>query len=411
MIAAVATHAARTIAWAIAIFILVLPALLGSLSSIAAVLLSLLLLPILAGPRAWPSLARQPAMLIFAAAFAVLLGLYGLTARDPGNVLFASSLLALLSAPLVYLLAVKLADRAGSMVLFSALCALGTVVCALVAANDVFLRGMGRATGFIMGGNLLARIALTMGFLGLSGLFLTRSPLRFLLYLGPLAALATIGLTQTRGAAIAVPALALIFAGFLFADPKDRRQLWGLIALALVSIGLAALSGRFGGTISTIGEVMNTGTAGADSAANERLQMLSAAFEAFKASPWIGYGWANFGAAAAPFMDMTPHGGVAAPGFQFHNDLANFAVAAGIAGIISWLGLLLAPMIGVLVGPRDGLFRVRLYCCLQLSAGYAIFGLTDFTFGYDLPTTLYAFATAFVLGAVREKPAAGQPAS
>lgn len=410
MSVAMTRHAATTLAWAIVILLVILPALLGSLSSIAVVLLSLLLLPILFGPQAWRSLAGQPAMLIFAAAFAVLLGCYALTARDPGNLLFASSLLALLLAPLVYLLAIKVANRSGSMVLLAGLCALGAVICALVAANDVFLRGMPRATGFIMGGNLLARIALILAFVGLSGLFLTPSPFRFLLYLGPLAALVTIYLTQTRGAAIAVPALALVFAGFLAADWQDRRQLWGLIALGIVSVGLAGLSGRFGGIVTTVGEVLSTGAAGADNATNERLQMLSTAFEAFKASPWIGYGWANFASAAAPFMDMAQHGGPNASGFQFHNDLANFAVAAGMPGITCWLGIMLAPMAGVLMGPRDALFRVRLYCCLQLSVGYAIFGLTDITFGYDLPTTLFAFATAMALGVELGKPAALQPA-
>ena len=410
MIAA-ARHAALTLSWAVAIFLLVLPALLGSLASIAAVLLALLLLPILLGPRALPSLARQPAMPIFAAAFAVILICFAVTARNPGNLLFATSLLALPLAPLVYLLAAKIADRAGSLMLLAALCALGAVICALVAANDVFLRGLARAAGFIMGGNLLARIALILGFTAMGGVFLTRSPLRFLLYLGPLAALIAVYLTQTRGAAIAVPALALVFAGFLAADARDRRQLWALAALLVVAIAFAGLSGRFGGILATFGEVLKTGAAGADNAANERLEMLGTAWEAFKAAPWIGYGWANFGAAAAPFMDMGPHGGPTAGGFQFHNDFANFAVAAGIPGMLSLLALLAAPVVGALATPRDPLFRFRLYCCLQLSVGYAIFGLTDFTFGYDLPTTLYAFLTAAVLGALREQPAAPQPAS
>jgi hypothetical protein len=45
---------------------------------------------------------------------------------------------------------------------------------------------------------------------------------------------------------------------------------------------------------------------------------------------------------------------------------------------------------------------VRLYCALVLSVSFFIFGLTDMTFGYDLPTTLHAFLTAIVLGAFRE---------
>jgi O-antigen ligase len=213
-------------------------------------------------------------------------------------------------------------------------------------------------------------------------------------------------LTGTRGAALAIPAMIAVYAGFLLASRESRPQLLVLAALGLALAGAVVLSGRMGSIVSVIGEVLSTGSAGADSATSERLAMLGAAFEAFKASPWIGYGWANFGPAAAPFMDMAPHGGPTAPGFQFHNDLANLAVAAGSVGILCWVALLAAPIIGALATPRDSLFRVRLYCCLQLSVGYAIFGLTDFTFGYDLPTTLYAFLAAVVLAAFRDESAA-----
>jgi hypothetical protein len=52
--------------------------------------------------------------------------------------------------------------------------------------------------------------------------------------------------------------------------------------------------------------------------------------------------------------------------------------------------------------PRDRFANLRLYCALILSASLFIFGLTDMTLGYDLPTTLHAFLTAIVLGAFRE---------
>jgi len=52
--------------------------------------------------------------------------------------------------------------------------------------------------------------------------------------------------------------------------------------------------------------------------------------------------------------------------------------------------------------PHDRFHTVRLYCALILSTSLFIFGLTDMTLGYDLPTTLYAFLTAIVLGAFRD---------
>src|SRR5690606_3858330 len=90
--------------------------------------------------------------------------------------------------------------------------------------------------------------------------------------------------------------------------------------------------------------------------------------------------------------------------FQFHNDLVNFAVAGGVVGIICWLLLLAAPLLGTLTRARDSLARARLYCCLVLTLGYAVFGLTDMTIGYDLPTTLYCFLTVAILALFRREP-------
>jgi O-antigen ligase len=409
MIAEIGRHGRMTLTWAILAVLLLLPSLLGSISSIVSTVLALFLAPLLLRREAWTTLLAQPAMLIFAGVFLVLALCFAITARDPGNILYAFDFLALLVAPALYLAATKFAVR-GSLLLLCALCALGAVIAAAVAINDVALRGLPRAAGFIMGGNVLARIALVLGFVATGGLFLTRSPYRFLLYLAPLAALLVTYLTQTRGAALAVPALVLILALFLGADRQNRRQLLAIAAVAAVVLGLMIASDRFGSILRVLGEALQSGSAASDSASEQRLEMLRAALGAFQLRPWLGYGWANLSAAGAQIVDMTQFGGPTASGFQFHNDLANFSVAAGVVGVLCWLALLAAPLIGVLAGPRDAHHRVRLYCCLQLSAAYAIFGLTDLTLGYDLSTTLYAFLTALALGLGRERPAAAPPA-
>lgn len=405
MMVRIAHGAAQILIWTAIILLLLLPALFGSASSVAAVLLALLLAPLLLWSGRWRSIADQPAMLIFPAVFAALVLSYAITARDPGNVVYAASFLALPFAIPVYLAARRWAvDRPALLV--AALCLAGTLICALVAANDVFVRNMPRASGYFMGGNLLARMAIMLGFTGLAGLFVSRSPWRFLLYLGPAFALVVMALTGTRGAALAIPPFLLVLAACLWVERRYRRQLWALAAIGAALLALLALSGRFGSILTVVAEVLHSGAAASDSASAQRLEMLYAAFKAFKAAPWFGYGWANLAPAAAPFIDMSAYGGDHDPYFQFHNDLANFAVASGFVGILCWLALLAAPIVGVLATPRDGLFRARLYCCLQLSAGYIALGLTDLNFGYDLPTTLYAFLTALVLGAFRDEPVA-----
>ena len=70
-------------------------------------------------------------------------------------------------------------------------------------------------------------------------------------------------------------------------------------------------------------------------------------------------------------------------------------------GIVCLVALLVGPIVGALTTPPDEHFSLRLFCCLLLSAWAAVSGLTDLTFGYDLPTTLYAFLAAIVLGGFR----------
>ncbi|RYE85778.1 MAG: hypothetical protein EOP19_08630 [Hyphomicrobiales bacterium] len=148
-------------------------------------------------------------------------------------------------------------------------------------------------------------------------------------------------------------------------------------------------------------DVLQTGSAGADGATQERLGMYRTGLEAFQHAPWLGWGWANLGNAAAE-LNPAVFAAEAGTAFMYHNDVVNFAVAGGIVGIACLVVLLLAPVVGAMASLRESWFRIRLYCCLILSTGYAIFGLTDSTLGYDAPTTLYAFLTAMVLGAFRE---------
>ncbi|MEO7913300.1 MAG: O-antigen ligase family protein [Roseiflexaceae bacterium] len=405
MISAVWRVGGTIIVWSTVLLLVLLPALLGSLASIISVLLALLLLPLLLNGAARRGIWQQPAMSIFILVFCAMLGCYALTARDPGNMLYGSALLALPLAPLVYVAMPGWGVEKPALLL-AALCVAGTVISALVAANSAFLVGSERAVGFLMGPNVLARIALLLAFLGLSGLLLTQSPLRYLFYLGPLSAAFVLVLTGTRGAVLALPVMAAILAGLLLTDVRERKHVLALVGLSIAGGVLVLLnSSRFDALWSVLSDVLS-GAASSDGATSERLRMLEGAWGAFLHSPWIGYGWANFKPAAALAMDMTPYGTEPGGAFQFHNDFANFAVAAGVIGILALVAILVAPVVGVLIGPRDRYFRARLYCCLQLSVSYLVFGLTDFTLGYDLPTTLYAFLTAMILGGFRERPAA-----
>lgn len=389
--------------WSIVLLLVVLPGLLGSGCSVPAALLALLMLPALFSRTVRQRIAAQPANWMFLGAFVTIMICYAITAVNPGNLVYGASLLALPLASLVSGVTPFWRTEQPLLVL-ALLCGVGTLICALVAVNSVVLLHAERAVGFLMGPNVLARLALLLGFMSLAGLFLTRSPWRYALYLAPIAGGLVMLLTGTRGAALSLPFQALLLAVFLAGVRADRRQLLVLLGLcALGGVLVVANSGRFETLLGVIGEVLS-GRGSSDGATSERLEMLAGAWGALLHSPWVGFGWANFRPAAALAMDMSAYGTDPGGLFQFHNDFANFAVAAGISGVTALVVILLAPVVGSLATPRDGLFRARLYCCLQLSVSYLMFGLTDFTLGYELPTTLYAFLSAMIL-ACRESPA------
>ena len=351
---------------------------------------------LLIGPLAalyfgWPVIRQQPAMVMFVAIFASLVVCYAATADQWQDVLFASNFFALLLAPIVYLLA---SGRPGgrTIAIVAALLLLGALVGALTGSFDVFVLHRERAVGWGQGGNLMARTVVLLGFMALSGVFVLSSRWRWLYLLGPVLALYTLYLTGTRGVFIAIPLLGLIVVWALMRELRAPR-IWYAVgaALVVVAIGIVGvLSPRFLGLGSVL-EQVTSGSNVSDAATSERLYMWEAGLHTFLKSPLIGSGWANFTEAAKPY-------GI----YMFHNDLLDMAVAAGIVGIVGWIATIAAPLVGVFVMPRDRFASLRLYCALILSTSLLLFGLTDMTLGYDLPTTLHAFLTAIVLGAFRE---------
>lgn len=402
-------HVANVLAWGTLIFLIPLASVLGSAGSILASICTIALVPFTITRNGWGLVRREPAMLIFVGVFLALGTCFLFTARTPRDPVYVFNFVSLPLAAVVFVVAQRSA-RADAAATLIALCLAAVLVALAVGINDIFLRQLPFIYSFNLGPHVVARIALVFAFIPLAGLFVTNSPWRFVCYLGPLAGVIVLYLSNTRGAFLALPVMVLVFAAFLWGDRRQRWQFWVLLSGAfLVVAALAVTSDRFA-SIAAVALDIASGRMTSDASTGQRLEMLGAAWQLFLASPVNGYGWANFASIAHPIIGHL----VAGPAdtvFQFHNDLANFAVAAGGIGVLCWAALLTAPVLGALASPRDPLFRVRLYCCLQLSASYFVFGLTDFTLGYDLPTTLYAFLTAVVLGAFREPASALQNAA
>ena len=393
-------RAATGLSWFGAFALFALAPAIGSISSVLGVLVAALLAPVAFLRGSWTALRAQPAMLMFLVSFAALTICFAITARDPGQVLFAANFLGLLLAPVVYLVAAR---RPGVQTIawLTALFALGAVVGALTGSYDIFVTGRDRALGWASGGNLMARSVVPLGFMAVAGLLAIRARWRWAYLVGLAAALYALYLTGTRGVFVAIPLLGLIFIWALMREFRVK-PVWalaglGAIILAMIVVGVG--SPRFAGLVTLFQQLLFDRGAIADGATTQRLYMLEAGWVTFLKSPWIGFGWGNFTEAAKPY-------GI----YFFHNDFMDAAVAAGVVGIAAWLATMLAPLVGVLAMPKDRYARTRLYGALILTTSFFIFGLTDMEFGYDLPTTLHAFFTAVLLGAFRE-PDSVNPAS
>lgn len=394
------------IGWGVLVVALVLSPTLGSASSVFALALMLMLLPVAGRPTALADVLQAPAQVMFLGVIVVLTAAYAITAREATDVLFFANFLALPLSVLVYLIALERKGRATALIILR-LCTMGALVGLGFALYDVFVRGWPRAVGLIGNSNLMPRIALPLGFVALAGVFVDTGWRRWLYTLAPVAAIATTVLCGSRGAFLAIPAMMLISAIFLWQDRTTRLFVIvsGLLSAAGITAGAIYLGpsvfARFGSIVEVVMDVLGSGNAGADSPTAQRLVMYQTGLQAFQQSPWLGWGWANLGNIAAE-LNPAVFSQEAGTAFMYHNDAVNFGVAAGVVGLACLVTILLAPVVGALMSPRDGWFRIRLYGCLILSIGFTIFGLTDSTLGYDAPTTLYAFLTAMLLGAMRE---------
>lgn len=392
---------------------LVLSPTLGSVSSIFALLFTLPLLAVLGRSGAFAELAGAPAQWLFAGVVLVLTLCYTATAQKPGDILFFANFLGVLLSAAIFLMARRHAGvRAG--LLLARLCLAGAIVALVATGWDALVNHSSRAMGLVGNPNVVPRMALPLGFVALVGIWLDTGRRRWLYLLGPAAAVIATYFSGSRGGALAIPVMGLVVLVFLWRDrPTRRLAIGGLVATALALLGLSlvsggALLGRFAGILDITWTSFTTGSFGGDFAVQERLNMYAAGWQGFQMRPWIGWGWAHLGDVVA-MIDPANFAKEAGTGFMYHNDWINFAVAAGIVGLACLVVLLAAPVIGALASPRDRHFPIRLYGALVLSLGFLVFGLTDSTLGYDAPTTLYAYLTALLLGAVVEPKAEATP--
>lgn len=281
----------------------------------------------------------------------------------------------------------------------------GALVSFLVATYQVFGLGMPRAAGIWSDEIWSAAAALTQGFVALIGVRARKDRSKWIYLLGPLFAMVTVLLSGSRGPMLAIPVLVLVSCFAAFRRPWVALPIGACAIATLSTIGVLLnpdIAARFQ-SILTAGGQFGTGAQVTDVSSDTRLSMLKSAWAAFGQSPWIGYGWGGRMAAVAPYLNGVEWG-VSAQQFHLHNDMANFAVGAGLLGVAAYLAILVAPVVGALRSGWDCQRSIRIMGCITLTTAYACLGISNSFFGFEYHNVLYVVGAAILLNYCRDGP-------
>ncbi len=298
-----------------------------------------------------------------------------------------------------------------SAVVVSLLAMTGTVLSAITALWEVLYLHRSRALGWGSDPIWSAEAALILGFLALVGLPQLKTRWRFALLVGPVLGTVVVVLSGSRGPLLAAPVMALALTLTTF------RPWWKQIAAAAAVVMIAGLAllplwpsgyARVQRTGTVIVQLLTTGEI-AERSAGARLAFWKAGTLAFLDRPVSGYGWSHYVRSAYQYLPdkgeaFDAKGSRLRGNHHLHADLLNFGVAGGALGMLSYLLLLLAPLLGALRSVRDGQRTARLTGAVVLSTGYAACGLTYLMLGYEFHNALYVCLSATILAFCRDAP-------
>jgi O-antigen ligase len=343
----------------------------------------------------------------FLVVFVVIAIICGVTADSVSDALRAFNFTMLLAyGPLVLFLR-RQAGRIGveripQMAAIGVAIGLAEVVLS-VAMPAIRYLNYNRPTGPDIGPIVLSNGLLALGFLSLGTLLLREDKRAWWFLLVPLAAIGASVITGSRGPLVAVPFAVVVAALFIW-----HHRLAGSAGSGWLGLGGLIVAGALGGAILLrsragsslhIVETIVGGGSVTDDSTRQRLELYDAGSKAFVESPWIGHGWGNIMDSVRPFL---PGDTYVADLPQQHNDVLNFAVGAGVVGVLCYLAIITAPIIGAIRSPRDRFRTFRLFATTMLVIIYIGGGLTDLMFGFEYHTYLFAMLTAIIIGFCRE---------
>ena len=340
---------------------------------------------------------------------------FAVTAEVPQDVIFTLNFIMLvLYAPLAALMRNGADEQRVFLVADLALA--GTVVAFVAATLGAFVFNWQRAESPIFGAILLANTALILGFLTLIGV-VARGRRTSLYLLAPVLAIVVIALTGSRGPLLAVVPLALAAAVFVVRAGVTRPVVAAAATIAFLLVSgamLVLMQSRSASIVTAVTQVLEDPLRGgkpqdaaappaslpngevAAETANIRLELWKAGYAAFLERPITGHGWARLMESVKPHLPAgSVHYAEILP--QLHNDVVNFAVAAGVVGVALYLLLLVTPLLALIGQPRDSTWIPRLYGVLVLTIAYFFDGMTDLMFGFEFHTAFFICVSAVLL--------------
>lgn len=397
---------ASVIVWALLLLPLVVSPVLGLLTPYATVLIVVPLFVVILVRRQFATAYADYAARALLVVFVVLAIAFAATADGVSDALRAFNFTMLLTYGATAFFLEQRKETPGAERI-AQLAGLGTLLGFVEIVASATLTGTPRATGINIGPIVLSNALLALGFISLGGALLRQDRLAWLYLLGPVLAIAATILTGSRGPLISVP-FALVAAAIWIWRSKfgasARSAVIGLAGLVVVAVlGVIVLAQTRAGSVVSIFEALQGGSAVTDESTRERLVLWRAGWTSFQQSPWIGHGWGNIMSSVQPLLPGSD-AALAQTLPQLHNDVLNFAVGAGVVGILCYLAIISTPLIGAWLSPRDALRSFRLYGATILTIVYVGGGLTDLMFGFEFHTFLFVMLTAILLGACRERP-------
>lgn len=355
------------------------------------------------GLRARSSALRDPAALALYLAIGLLALAVPFTYRSPGDLLPLVACLPILAAPGVAALLdgdrVWLTKRIVPM-----LCLFGAASAAALGVWEAFVVAAQRAGGT---NNPIhyAGIATILGYLALTGALSSTSRWRLVYLLGPALALASVVFSGSRGPLLTWAVLAALSLPVLIAGFRHRGLALATVAVAAAGVAIFAFVGQDTLVVRRIMRMVQHAVTSAGSGdltaifGNDpgRVAMYDAAWQAFLSSPMVGIG---FGQVLPLARELYP--GLA--GLQtlehLHSDIADFAAASGVLGLLALALMLGAPILLL----RDHAARQRpelILGVVVLVVGYIVLGLTNAMFGVLPQTALYGLGLGYLMALAR----------